>query len=126
VTLQHNKSQLRNIVQAFAWCQEDCEPVSFDFTLSLGSHNFQVTESVLHDLELTCAGDVTPDLIWLQKYDTTEGLWVGFKIGQVFDAESNASHFPYKICRLWPDRKGVVESLFDRPGMVPEQGREAE
>jgi hypothetical protein len=23
----------------------------------------------------------------------------------------NAGRFPYKICRLWPDGKGVVESL---------------
>ena len=74
VTLQHNKSQGRNIVRAFAWHQDDCEPVSFDFTLSLGSCNFQVTESMLHDLELICMGDVTHDLIWLQKYDTAEGL----------------------------------------------------
>jgi len=34
-------------VRAFAWCQDDCEPVSFDFALSLGSRNFQITESVL-------------------------------------------------------------------------------
>jgi GTP cyclohydrolase II len=83
-------------VRAFAWCQDDCEPVSFDFALSLGSRNFQITESVLHDLELICASDVTPDLIRLQKYDTAEGLWVGFKIGQAFDAESHRRRFLIK------------------------------
>ena len=83
-------------MQAFAWHQDDCKPVSFNFTLSLGSHNFQVTKSMPHNLELICAGDVTHDLIWLQKYDTAEGLWVRFKIGQVFDAKLHCHHFLIK------------------------------
>jgi hypothetical protein len=83
-------------VQAFAWYQDNCEPVSFDFTLSLGSHNFQVTKSVLHDLQLICMGDVMPDLIRLWKYDTAEGLWVRFKVSQVFDAKLHCHHFLIK------------------------------
>jgi hypothetical protein len=95
-TLQQNKSQSKNIVQAFAWCQDDCEPVSFDFLLPPGSHNFQITESVLHDLALIRESDITLDLIQLQKYDAMEGLWVGFKIGQAFDAESHRRRFLIK------------------------------
>jgi hypothetical protein len=83
-------------VQAFAWCQNDCKPVSFDFALSLGSRNSQITKSVLHDLALICASDVTPDLIRLQKYDTAEGRWVRFKIGRAFDAEWHRRRFLIK------------------------------
>lgn len=78
------------------WCQDNSEPVSFNFALSPGSHNFKVTESVLRDLALIWESDVTPDLIWLQKYDTGEGLWVGFKIGQAFDAELHRRRFLIK------------------------------
>ena len=51
-TLRQNESQSKNIVWVFAWCQDNCEPVSFDFSLPPGSRNFQITESVLHDLAL--------------------------------------------------------------------------
>jgi hypothetical protein len=94
--LRQNESQSKNIVRVFAWCQDNCEPVSFDFSLPPGSRNFQITESVLHDLVLIRERDVTPDLIRLQKYDATEGLRVGFKIVQVFDAESHRRRFLIK------------------------------
>lgn len=92
-TLQQNESQLKNVVRVFAWSQDECDATLYDFTLLPGSRSFEITESILHDLALISEGDAT---LQLQKYDDAEDLWVGFRVGQVFDAEIHRWHFFFK------------------------------
>ena len=73
----------------FAWSENESDPISYDFSLPPGSRNFEVTESILRDLALITKNDDTPGSTRLQKYDVVEEMWVGFKVGQVFDAETH-------------------------------------
>jgi hypothetical protein len=95
-TLRHNETQSKNVVRAFAWSENDSDPISYDFSLPPGSRNFEVTESILCDLALISEDNDTPGSTRLQKYDVIEEIWVGFKIGQVYDAEAHRRRFFFK------------------------------
>lgn len=68
-TLRHNETQSKNVVRAFAWSENEGDPISYDFSLPSGSRNFEVTESILRDLALISENNETPGSTRLQKYD---------------------------------------------------------
>ena len=76
----------------------------FDFAFPPGSRLFEVTKSVLQDLTLISNSDTTPSLVNIQKYDEVEDVWVGFKIGQVFNAKAHQCHLFFK----WQDVRNCM------------------
>jgi hypothetical protein len=94
--LRNNEAQSKNVVRAFAWSENEGDAITYDFSLPPGSRNFEVTESILRDLALISENNDTPGFTRLQKYDIVKEIWVGFKIGQVFDAEAHRRRFFFK------------------------------
>jgi hypothetical protein len=87
---------LKNFVRVYAWSQDGHDPKLHNFALLPDTKTFKVTESILRDLALFPNNNTTSPLPWLLSYDKEEGFWVGFKPGQVFDAEMNQHCFFFK------------------------------
>jgi 5S rRNA maturation endonuclease (ribonuclease M5) len=96
-SLKDGESQVKNVVRVFAWSQDEYDPTLYEFPLPVGSKTFEPTESMLQDLGLISDGISDGSAMpRLQRYDDVAEVWIGFKVGQVFDAEANQRRFFFK------------------------------
>ena len=121
--LRQHESQSKNVVRVFAWFQDNCHPILHDFALPPNSRTFKVTELVVCDLSLISDSNVVP---FLKHYDDVEDVWVGFKVGQVFDAEAHQHRFFFKQqdvkhCRGFENHIGHTGTMHFHDNLSAEQ-----